>query len=73
MGQPNTTREILYPQVVVQLTGEDGNASSIIGRVAAAIRAGVGSDEADAYALAAMMCGSYDELLALTQEIVTVR
>ena len=65
-------REIMYPQVTVQLTGQDGNAFAIITRVRAAIDVTVGRDEGMAWQVGAMMCSSYDELLALAMETVTV-
>jgi len=60
---PNQPR---YPDVQVQLTGEDGNAFAILGRTTAALRrAGVPPDEIDAY-LAEATSGDYDHLLATT-------
>jgi Domain of unknown function (DUF4314) len=55
-----------YPDVQVQLTGEDGNAFAILGRTAAAMRrAGVSQEEIDAY-FAEATSGDYHHLLATT-------
>ena len=64
--------KITYPDVTVQLTGQDGNAFNIIGLVREAIRDEEGETEAKAWTMAAMMCGSYDELLFLAQTTVHV-
>lgn len=66
-GQPK------YPDVRVQLTGEDGNAYSIIGRIAKALRREVSNDAATEFTTAAFDCGSYDELLVLAMETVDVQ
>lgn len=61
-----------YPDVIVQLTGEDGNAFFIMGRVLKAMkRAGISDEECRAYTEHAMS-GDYDNLLRVTQETVTV-
>jgi hypothetical protein len=55
-----------YPDVQVQLTGEDGNAFAILGRTAGALRrAGVPQAEIDEY-LAEATGGDYDHLLQTT-------
>jgi hypothetical protein len=64
--------EITYPDVTVQLTGQDGNAFNIIGLIHRAIAEQVGGTEANAWTLGATMCGSYDELLYLAQTTVHV-
>lgn len=52
-----------YPDVHVQLSGEDGNAFFIIGRVRKALRsAGVDSAECDEFSNEAMS-GDYDNVL----------
>jgi hypothetical protein len=61
-----------YPDVHVQLSGEDGNANGIIGRVAKALRRSVSNEAASEFTTAAANCGSYDELLVLAMETVTV-
>jgi hypothetical protein len=55
-----------YPQVQVQLSGEDGNAFAILGRTAAALRAaGVPQQEIDSF-FAEATSGDYDHLLYTT-------
>jgi len=55
-----------YPEVQVQLTGEDGNAFAILGRTAAALRhAGVPQEEIDNF-YAEATSGDYDHLLQTT-------
>lgn len=65
--------DVKFPEVEVQLTGEDGNVFSIVGRVTRAMRrAGVEPKAIDAYSNAIFACGSYDEALRLTMQTVTV-
>lgn len=66
------TPSVKYPDVHVQLSGRDGNAMLIIGRVAAALRQQVSGSAADEFAREAMDCDSYDELLAFVQRTVEV-
>ena len=55
-----------YPDVQVQLSGEDGNAFAILGRTAAALRAaGVPQEEIDAF-FAEATSGDHDHLLQTT-------
>jgi hypothetical protein len=61
-----------YPQVRVRLSGTDGNAHILIGKVAVALRRQVGDDAADTFNTAAYGCGSHDELLRLIQSTVRV-
>jgi len=61
-----------YPSVRVQLTGNDGNAYAVIGAVSKALRREVSPDAAAAFTDAAMVCGSYDELLQLAMQTVEV-
>jgi hypothetical protein len=61
-----------YLDVTVQLVGRDGNAFAIIGAVSAALRREVSPEAASQFTRAAMDCGSYDELLRLTQSTVNV-
>ena len=66
---PNGVR---YPDIEVQLTGEDGNAFGIIGRVRRALRqAGVSADEVQGFTDEAT-AGDYDHLLATCMRWVTV-
>lgn len=61
-----------YPQIEVQLVGEDGNAFAIMGRVSDAMRkAGVAQNEIEAY-LAESMSGDYDNLLRTAVKWVAV-
>ena len=61
-----------YPDVHVQLVGNDGNAFAIIGQVKGAMRkADVPAAEFEAY-MAEAMSGDYDHLLATTMEWVDV-
>jgi hypothetical protein len=65
-GQPK------YPDVEVQLVGQDGNAFAIMGRVASALKdAGVSKDEIDEY-YAESMSGDYDQLLQTAVKWVAV-
>lgn len=64
------TRAVSYPNVVVRLTEEDGNAWSIMARVTRAMKeAGIDSIERDAYREQAMS-GDYNHLLRVTMEWV---
>jgi hypothetical protein len=59
-----------YPDVQVQLTGEDGNAFAILGRTAGALRAaGVPQEDIDTY-FAEATSGDYDHLLQTTMRWV---
>ena len=61
-----------YPNVTVQLVGQDGNAFAILGRVQRALRkAGAPKEELDTF-LAEAMRGSYDQLLQTCMEWVQV-
>jgi hypothetical protein len=63
---------VKYPEIKVRLTGEDGNAFSIMSRVKASMRrAGVPKEELDEY-LAESMSGDYDNLLRTASSWVTV-
>jgi hypothetical protein len=64
----NTT----YPSINVQLSGTDGNAFSIIGKVQKAIRSAEGADAARKFNEQAMQSGSYDELLQFCMSTVNV-
>lgn len=62
-----------FPDVSVQLTGADGNAFAIIGRVAAALTRAWHREEADQFVHDAMDCESYDALLQFAMRTVEVR
>jgi hypothetical protein len=65
--------EIRYPNILVQLVGEDGNAFSILGRVTQAMRrADVPKAERDAFVEEATS-GDYDNLLATCMRWVDVQ
>ena len=61
-----------YPDIEVQLTGEDGNAVAIMGRVSNAMKkAGVSQEEINAY-LDESMSSDYDNLLRTAVKWVSV-
>ena len=61
-----------YPEVVVELSGQDGNAFLILARVDRALRqAGVSKEERTAFASQATS-GDYNDLLTTVHEWVTV-
>jgi len=61
-----------YPEVEVQLIGEDGNAFGILGVVTKAMRtAGIDGKERSQFMFEAT-AGDYDNLLAVVQQWVTV-
>jgi hypothetical protein len=63
---PEDPTQPRYPDVQVQLTGEDGNAFAILGRTAAALRhAEVPQEEIDEF-FAEATSGDYDHLLQTT-------
>jgi hypothetical protein len=60
-----------YPEIEVQLSGEDGNAFAVMGKVTKAMqRGGVSQEERDAY-MAEAMSGDYDNLIQVTMRWVT--
>lgn len=64
--------DIKYPEIEVQLSGEDGNAFAILGRMRQAFRqARVGGDEIQAF-MDEAMSDDYDHLLATCTRWVTV-
>lgn len=65
--------ETKYPDVEVQLVGEDGNAFAIMGRVMRALKdAGVPKEEIDQY-YAESTSGDYDNLLRTAVAWVSVK
>lgn len=61
-----------YPDVKVQLTGEDGNAFGILGKVLGALKkAGVPADELNDFKDEAT-CGDYDHLIITCMKWVEV-
>lgn len=64
--------ETKYPEVEVQLSGEDGNAFAIMGRVAGALKkAGVPKEEVAEY-MKDSMSGDYNHLLQTAMRWVSV-
>lgn len=64
--------EIKYPHVEVQLTGEDGSAIFVIGRVTKALRrSGVSNSEISSFAREAM-AGDYNHVLVTAMRWVSV-
>lgn len=64
--------EVKYPEIEVQLTGEDGNAFAIIGRVTKALKEN-GSDTSEiAIFQDEAMGGDYNDLLQTCLKWVTV-
>ncbi|MDJ0464998.1 hypothetical protein [Streptomyces sp. H27-C3] len=61
-----------YPEVAVQLSGEDGNVYSVIGRVQGALRKAGHRDAATEFSQAARAAQSYDEVLQLAMRTVDV-
>jgi len=63
---------ILFPEIKVQLTGTDGNAFAIIGKVMKALkRANVSKDDRDKF-MSEVMSGDYDHVLQTCMNTVTV-
>lgn len=61
-----------YPSITVQLTGQDGNAFAVLGRVSAAMRrAGVEDADIKAFVNDATQ-GDYDHLLQTAMRYVEV-
>ena len=61
-----------YPNVTVQLTGEDGNAFFIIGKVQRALRAAGVANHVVADYVDEATAGDYDHLLLTTTQWVNV-
>jgi Domain of unknown function (DUF4314) len=65
-ARPEDPTQPRYPEVQVQLSGQDGNAFAILGRTTAALRAaGVPQEEIDAF-FAEATSDDYDHLLQTT-------
>jgi hypothetical protein len=64
--------DIKYPEVEVELVGQDGNAFAVMARVSKALRrASVAQQEIDEY-LKESTSGDYDHLMATATRWVTV-
>lgn len=59
--------------VCVQLTGQDGNVFSIIGRVSKALKKAGENEAANEFINAAMDCEDYNAVLRLCMETVEVK
>lgn len=67
-----TADDLIYPEIQVQVTGEDGNAFAIVSRTARAMgRGGVSMEQVDLFREEATS-GDYEHLLAVVQKWVTV-
>lgn len=72
MKAANDNSKPKYPDVIVELTGNDGNAFAVLGRVQRALRkAGVDKHEIDEFWNQATS-GDYNKLLVTCMEWVTV-
>ncbi|MGH3736527.1 MAG: hypothetical protein ACRDT6_13060 [Micromonosporaceae bacterium] len=67
-----TSNNPTYADVVVQLSGTDGNAFTVIARVTQALRQHADHEAATTFSDAAFSCGSYDQVLDLAMRTVTV-
>lgn len=63
--------DVKYPEVTVELIGQDGNAFAILGAVKKALRRNVSEEAATAYYQEATS-GDYDNLLRVTAQTVNV-
>ncbi|MFJ9241001.1 hypothetical protein ACIRJ3_39190 [Streptomyces anulatus] len=61
-----------YPNVAVQLSGEDGNVYSVIGLVQKALRRAGHREAATEFSQAALGSQSYDEVVQLAMRTVDV-
>lgn len=61
-----------YPSIEVQLSGQDGNAFAMLGKMTQALRRAGVSHEERAEFTGAAMAGDYDNLLATCMAWVTV-
>lgn len=65
--------QVLFPDITVQITGEDGNAFAIIGRVTEALKRGGADPVSIATFRSEAMSGDYDNLLRTVQAWVNAR
>ena len=67
------SRDVQYPNVTVQLTGQDGNAYFILGSVTGALkRAGVSKEEIQKF-MDEATSGDYHHLLSVCMDWVVVK
>ncbi len=69
---PTNETHIRFPEVTVQLSGEDGNAFAIVGRVHTALRRACSVDAAAEFTTEAMS-GNYDHVLQTCMKWVNVK
>lgn len=63
-----------FPNVTVNLVGQDGNVFTIMGRVSGAMRkAGVSRIDIEAYEASIFKAKSYEDALCITMETVDCR
>ncbi len=63
---------VKYPDVKVQLSGEDGNVFAVIGRVSKALKRAGLRNEAEEFTKTAIESGSYDAVLRFCMDTVDV-
>ncbi len=69
----STSQPVKFPEVHVQLSGEDGNVFSIIGRVSQALRrAGCTPSEIETFQNQVRSSQSYNEALSVVMQWVNV-
>ena len=67
------SRDVQYPNITVQLTGQDGNAYAVLGAVSAALKkAGVNQVERAKF-MEEATAGDYNHLLTVCMQWVDVR
>ncbi len=71
MTAPTDPDEVRYPDVEVQLTGQDGNAFAVLGAVRKALVDAGHEDQVEAF-LAQATSGDYDHLLGTCMRWVNV-
>ena len=71
-GKMMTGTEVRFPEIEVQLSGEDGNAFAILGRVRRKLRRAGATEEEQAEFMDEAMAGDYDYLLQTVMRWVIV-
>ena len=64
--------DVKFPDVNIELIGQDGNAMSIIGRVLKALRKGGATDDEQKEYLDEAMSGDYNNVIQTTMRWVNV-
>lgn len=67
-----TTTDILFPDVTVELSGGEGNVYVLIGKVKQALNRAGHHVEASTFSTTAMQSESYDDVIQLIMQTVTV-